>query len=1695
MTVSLQEILQNNLPLGWTGSQGYTGSIGYVGSYGPIGFTGSVGPMGPPGLYAGLGYVGSAGIDGFVGSEGAGFTGSLGARGYTGSKGIPGEFAALGYTGSSAPGFSGSTGGFNSLQGINLQTGTNYSFVFEDAGKLVKFYNTATITVTIPPESQVPFSIGQRIDVAQDGPANVFFQPGLGVILDLAADINYLNLQNTGGTLVKVASNEWMFVGPAPAGYTGSQGVGYSGSLGTRGYAGSLGGLDSIQPINLQTGTFYSFVSSDAGKLVEFSNIAPITATIPPDSEFNFFIGQRIDVAQLQNGSVFFQGGLGVNLLYADVNYLNLAKTAGSLIKTGVNEWFFIGPSPTGYTGSVGSGYTGSFGTAGYAGSLGGLSSIQTINFQTGTNYTFVSADAGKLVEFNNTSSVTVTIPDDLNLPFFVGQRIDVFQAGRGTVFFQPALNVTLITPDVNYLNVQNVGGSLIKTGANEWTFIGPSPTGYTGSLGFGYTGSIGNIGYAGSLGGLNSIQTINIITATNYSFVTSDAGKLLEFNNIAPITVTIPNDSNLPFFVGQRIDLLQSGDGQVFFQPGVGVTFVTPDVNYLNVKNVGASIIKTDANEWTFIGPSPTGYTGSIGIGFVGSLGPSGFVGSLGGLSSIQTINFQTGTNYSFVSSDAGKLVEFVNTATITATIPPDSQFNFFVGQRIDVFQGGPGAVFFQPGVGVTFITPDVNYLNVQNVGGTLIKTGVNEWTFIGPSPTGYTGSVGSGYTGSIGIIGYAGSLGGLSSIQSIKLSTATNYTIVTSDAGKLIEFNNISPITVSIPNDLDLSFFVGQRIDVLQGGDGIVFFQPALNVTLVTPDVNYLNVKNVAASLIKTDVNEWTFIGPSPSGYTGSTGAGFTGSLGNIGFAGSLGGLSSIQTINVVTGTNYSFVSADAGKLVEFINIATVTATIPPDSQFNFFVGQRIDVFQGGPGAVFFQPGAGVTFITPDVNYLNVQNVGGSLIKTGANEWTFIGPSPTGYTGSQGAGFTGSIGIIGYAGSLGGLSSIQTINVQTGTNYVFTSADAGRLVRFANTATVITATIPSDNDLPNFFIGQRIDVFLGSTSTLFFQGGLGVTLITPDVNYINVANVGGSLIKTNVNEWTFIGPSPSGYTGSTGAGFTGSIGIIGYAGSLGGLSSIQTINVVTGTNYSFVAADAGKLVRFVNTASITATIPSDNDLPNFFIGQRIDLFLSSTSTVFFQPGVGVTFITPDVNYLNVANVGASLIKTNANEWTFIGPSPSGYTGSQGAGFTGSIGIIGYAGSVGGLSSIQTINIQTGTNYSFVSADAGKLVEFINTATITVTIPSDNDLPFFVGQRIDVFQGGAGTVFFQPGAGVTFVTPDVNYLNVQNVGGSLIKTGANEWTFIGPSPTGYTGSRGAGFTGSLGNSGFVGSLGGLSSIQTINIQTGTSYSFVTADAGKLVEFSNLGTVTVTIPPDSDLPFFVGQRIDVLQVNTGPVFFQPGVGVTLQTIGGAADVNFLNLLNAAGSLIKTGINEWTFIGPAPTGYVGSLGYTGSQGERGFIGFTGSRGYTGSQGVGFTGSQSYTGSSGFMGSTGEKGFTGSVGTVLMERHFNYPGTISAGVGTARWWSQQSLVISRIKAQLTTPPIGGDINIGFKKNGVTVQSLAVPAGSINSAINTVNITTVDGDYLTVDIVSVGSVSAGTDLVISFLFVRNS
>lgn len=68
---------------------------------------------------------------------------------------------------------------------------------------------------------------------------------------------------------------------------------------------------------------------------------------------------------------------------------------------------------------------------------------------------------------------------------------------------------------------------------------------------------------------------------------------------------------------------------------------------------------------------------------------------------------------------------------------------------------------------------------------------------------------------------------------------------------------------------------------------------------------------------------------------------------------------------------------------------------------------------------------------------------------------------------------------------------------------------------------------------------------------------------------------------------------------------------------------------------------------------------------------------------------------------------------------------------------------------------SIVAINAQTGTTYTAVVGDVGKLITLSNAAAITFTIPQNT---FAVGDQINIMQGtgGSGVVTITAGAGVT---------------------------------------------------------------------------------------------------------------------------------------------------------------------------------------------------------------------------------------------------------------------------------------------------------------------------------------------------
>lgn len=73
---------------------------------------------------------------------------------------------------------------------------------------------------------------------------------------------------------------------------------------------------------------------------------------------------------------------------------------------------------------------------------------------------------------------------------------------------------------------------------------------------------------------------------------------------------------------------------------------------------------------------------------------------------------------------------------------------------------------------------------------------------------------------------------------------------------------------------------------------------------------------------------------------------------------------------------------------------------------------------------------------------------------------------------------------------------------------------------------------------------------------------------------------------------------------------------------------------------------------------------------------------------------------------------------------------------------------------------------------------------------------------------------------------------------------------------------------------------------------QAVNAQTGTTYTPVAADMGKLVTLNNSSAITLTIPQDSDLgAWSIGVTIEFLQLGTGQVTVAAGTGSTIRTSG------------------------------------------------------------------------------------------------------------------------------------------------------------------------------------------------------------
>jgi len=97
---------------------------------------------------------------------------------------------------------------------------------------------------------------------------------------------------------------------------------------------------------------------------------------------------------------------------------------------------------------------------------------------------------------------------------------------------------------------------------------------------------------------------TLNAQTGTTYTLVLADAHKMVTLSNASAITATIPPNSSVAFDVGDQVNLMQLGAGQVTVAAGAGVTLRSAgSLVKTSAQYAVATALKIATDEWVLIG------------------------------------------------------------------------------------------------------------------------------------------------------------------------------------------------------------------------------------------------------------------------------------------------------------------------------------------------------------------------------------------------------------------------------------------------------------------------------------------------------------------------------------------------------------------------------------------------------------------------------------------------------------------------------------------------------------------------------------------------------------------------------------------------------------------------------------------------------------------------------------------------------------------------------------------------------------------------------------------------------------------------------------------------------------------------------------------------------------------------------------
>jgi hypothetical protein len=365
------------------------------------------------------------------------------------------------------------------------------------------------------------------------------------------------------------------------------------------------------------------------------------------------------------------------------------------------------------------------------------------------------------------------------------------------------------------------------------------------------------------------------------------------------------------------------------------------------------------------------------------------------------------------------------------------------------------------------------------------------------------------------------------------------------------------------------------------------------------------------------------------------------------------------------------------------------------------------------------------------------------------GTNVFTALNTFNAGISASGGITFANAISV--ESMKIGrGAGAYNTNSVAIGGNVAYSVLDVnttGEDNTGVGTGVLVLNTTGSYNVALGAFAAE-------SNSTALYNTAVGYFALNSAAGSNNVAVGSESLGSHNGNNNVALGSFAGRYRGigisALGNG-TGGI-YIGYQ-ARGSLAN-RTNEIVIGTDALGLGSNTAVIGA---TAQTAATIYGLMNLPGGLSASGITVGgtlqgttanftgLVSSTVGFSGPGTNITGLVSSFNGLTGPVTGVTVGGTNV--FTALNTFNAGISAAGGATFSGTV-----SSDTGYRISSSAFNTQTGTTYTFITADNGEIVTFNNGSTITVTVPTG--LP--VGFNCTAIQLGTGSVGFTAASGVT---------------------------------------------------------------------------------------------------------------------------------------------------------------------------------------------------------------------------------------------------------------------------------------------------------------------------------------------------